>query len=174
LQLEDVRKADAEIWMSRVTATPPIDTPHDFAQATIDRRVVVEPLGSCTHSNETGLTGSGWRAEITAVATADNSRERLTVADEREHVLFFVVEVTTNHPVFYQKIEQAIEKVFGPARRDIDVPEIIGSVVVGGDMDNNPDVTPRPFAKPSRVINNSSSTVIFWNANSCRSCCRER
>src|SRR5205814_6528158 len=83
------------------------------------------------------------RSELTTWwQTADNSRSRLTVADEREHVLFFLVEVLYEIvPVFYEEIAAALEKVYGPEARSLDIPEIIrfGSWV-GGDMDGNPDV----------------------------------
>ena len=78
---------------------------------------------------------TGWQ-------TADNSRERLTVADEREHVLFFLVEVIYKViPFFYEEIERALVKVYGDAARGVEVPELMhfGSWV-GGDMDGHPDV----------------------------------
>jgi phosphoenolpyruvate carboxylase len=78
---------------------------------------------------------TGWQ-------TADNSRERLTVADEREHVLFFLVEVIYKViPFFYEEIERALVKVYGDAARGVGVPELLhfGSWV-GGDMDGHPDV----------------------------------
>ena len=78
---------------------------------------------------------TGWQ-------TADNSRERLTVADEREHVLFFLVEVIYKViPFFYEEIERALVKVYGDAARGVEVPELMhfGSWV-GGDMDGHPAV----------------------------------
>ena len=83
------------------------------------------------------------RTELTtAWQTADNSRERLTVADEREHVLFFLVEVIYEViPSFYEELEAALVNVFGPAATEARVPELLrfGSWV-GGDMDGHPDV----------------------------------
>jgi phosphoenolpyruvate carboxylase len=83
------------------------------------------------------------RTELTiGWQTADNSRERLTVADEREHVLFFLVEVIYKViPSFYQEIERALVKVYGDAACGVEVPELMhfGSWV-GGDMDGHPDV----------------------------------
>lgn len=78
---------------------------------------------------------TGWQ-------TAGNSRDRLTVADEREHVLFFLVEVIYEViPGFYEEIEDALRTVFGAAAADVRVPELLhfGSWV-GGDMDGHPDV----------------------------------
>ncbi len=78
---------------------------------------------------------TGWQ-------TADNSRERLTVADEREHVLFFLVEVIYEViPGFYEELEVALAKVFGEQAATLRIPEMLhfGSWV-GGDMDGHPDV----------------------------------
>jgi phosphoenolpyruvate carboxylase len=78
---------------------------------------------------------TGWQ-------TAENSRERLTVADEREHVLFFIVEVIYEViPAFYEEVEATLAKVFGVEAGDMDLPVMIrfGSWV-GGDMDGHPDV----------------------------------
>jgi phosphoenolpyruvate carboxylase len=83
------------------------------------------------------------RAEITSGwQTADNSRGRLTVADEREHVLFFVVEVLYEIvPLFYEELADALEKAYGVAAREIELPNIVRFASwVGGDMDGNPDV----------------------------------
>ncbi len=99
----------------------------DPSQTPAERRATVERV-------RTELT--------TAWQTADNSRERLTVADEREHVLFFLVEVIYEViPGFYEEIETALERVFGADARAVRVPEILhfGSWV-GGDMDGHPDV----------------------------------
>jgi phosphoenolpyruvate carboxylase len=83
------------------------------------------------------------RSELTTGwQTADNSREKLTVADEREHVLFFLVEIVYEIiPVFYEGIEEALVLIYGDAARDAAVPEMLhfGSWV-GGDMDGLPDV----------------------------------
>ena len=83
------------------------------------------------------------RTEVTTGwQTAVNSREKLTLADEREHVLFFLVEVVYDIlPQFYEGIEDALLQVYGEEARGAHVPEILhfGSWV-GGDMDGLPDV----------------------------------
>ena len=64
------------------------------------------------------------------------------MADEREHVLFFLVEVVYKIiPVFYESIEDALVKIYGDEARNVRVPEVLrfGSWV-GGDMDGHPDV----------------------------------
>ncbi|HEX9208392.1 MAG TPA: phosphoenolpyruvate carboxylase [Steroidobacteraceae bacterium] len=78
---------------------------------------------------------TGWQ-------TADNSREKLSIADEREHVLFFLVEVIYEVlPMFYEAIESSLAFVYGEAAHDAWIPEMLhfGSWV-GGDMDGLPDV----------------------------------
>ncbi len=83
------------------------------------------------------------RAEITAAwQTEDHPRERLTVADEREHVLFYLGEVLYRVvPDFYQEIAEALEKLYGVNAEALELPRIIGfGTWVGGDMDGNPDV----------------------------------
>jgi phosphoenolpyruvate carboxylase len=85
------------------------------------------------------------RMELTAAwQTEELPRERLTVADEREQILFYLVEVLYRVvPAFYEEIAQALDKLYADeprasARR---VPPLlhIGSWA-GGDMDGNPDV----------------------------------
>ena len=92
-----------------------------------ERRITLEKV-------RTELT-TGWQ-------TADNSREKLTIADEREHVLFFLVEVVYDViPAFYEGIEESLVLVYGEQARKVWVPEVLhfGSWV-GGDMDGLPDV----------------------------------
>jgi len=99
----------------------------DTTRTPAERRATIERV-------RTELT-TGWQ-------TAGNSRDRLTVADEREHVLFFLVEVIYEViPGFYEEIEDALRTVFGDAAAAVQVPELLhfGSWV-GGDMDGHPDV----------------------------------
>ncbi|HSC08047.1 MAG TPA: phosphoenolpyruvate carboxylase [Steroidobacteraceae bacterium] len=83
------------------------------------------------------------RAEVTTGwQTEEHPRQRLTVADEREHALFYIAEVIYRIvPAFYEELESSLHAVFGADPRAIDLPNIIelGSWV-GGDMDGNPDV----------------------------------
>ena len=99
----------------------------ELAQTDAESAVIIDRV-------RTELT-TGWQ-------TADNSRARLTVADEREHVLFFLVEVIYKViPFFYEQIEAALVRVYGDVARSAAVPELLtfGSWV-GGDMDGHPDV----------------------------------
>lgn len=83
------------------------------------------------------------RTEITTGwQTEDHPRQKLTVADEREHVLFFLTEVIYPVlPAFYEEIEEAIGREYGIDTDTLEIPVLLrfGSWV-GGDMDGNPDV----------------------------------
>lgn len=106
-------------------------------------RLLLSRLDPSLPPAERRLTLDRLRTELsTGWQTADNSREKLTVADEREHVLFFLVEVVYEIiPAFYEAIEDSLAAVYGEAAQDVWVPEILhfGSWV-GGDMDGLPDV----------------------------------
>jgi phosphoenolpyruvate carboxylase len=89
---------------------------------------------------------SAWnnvRMELTAAwQTEELPRERLTVADEREQILFYLVEVLYRVvPAFYEEIAQALDKLYGASGTAARVPALLrfGSWA-GGDMDGNPDV----------------------------------
>lgn len=83
------------------------------------------------------------RTELTtAWQTEDHPRQRLTVADEREHVLFFLAEILYRIvPGFYEEIADALTRSFGVETEAVTLPTMLrfGSWV-GGDMDGNPDV----------------------------------
>jgi len=74
--------------------------------------------------------------------TADHPRERLTVADEREHAVFYLGEVFYSIvPHFYEEISAALVKVYGEAAHDIELPLILRfGTWVGGDMQASLDV----------------------------------
>ncbi|MFZ9709514.1 MAG: phosphoenolpyruvate carboxylase, partial [Steroidobacteraceae bacterium] len=79
---------------------------------------------------------TGWQTE-------DHPRQRLTVADEREYVMFFLAEVLYRViPGFYEEIAEALEHHYGRATDVASLPTLVrfGSWV-GGDLDGNPDIT---------------------------------
>ena len=81
------------------------------------------------------LATTGWQ-------TDEHPSEQMTVADELEHVLFFVTDVLYRAvPPFYEDIESAVKRIYGEEGDDVKVPEVLhfGSWV-GGDMDGNPNV----------------------------------
>lgn len=145
ITLPEIRKLMLELWIEPVlTAHPTESTRRTLLRK--QQRIAQLLLGRLESAESTAQTRTLWqrvRAEITSGwQTAENSRERLTVADEREHVLFFIVEILYQVvPIFYEEMSATLEKVYGPAARDLQLPEILrfGSWV-GGDMDGNPDV----------------------------------
>jgi phosphoenolpyruvate carboxylase len=81
------------------------------------------------------LITTGWQ-------TDEHPSEQMTVADELEHVLFFVTDVLYRAaPPFYEDIKMAITRIYGDEGEKVSVPPILrfGSWV-GGDMDGNPNV----------------------------------
>jgi phosphoenolpyruvate carboxylase len=105
---------------------------------------------------------SSIRIELTtAWQTEELPRERLTVGDEREQVLFYLLEILYRVvPAFYEEITQALEKHYAVPADTIELPAILrfGSWV-GGDMDGNPDVHAKTIretlARQQQVILNS-------------------
>src|SRR5437660_226941 len=104
---------------------------------------LVERLDPTLTPNEARSVWSSIRMELTAAwQTEELPRERLTVADEREQILFYLVEILYRVvPAFYEEIAQALEKLYGTEAGATRVPAIlhVGSWA-GGDMDGNPDV----------------------------------
>src|SRR5690606_23185314 len=79
---------------------------------------------------------SGWQTE-------EHQRQRLTVADEREYVMFHLAEVMYSVvPRFYEEIGAALEALY-----EVDLSGAVPPIVlgfgswVGGDMDGAPEVT---------------------------------
>jgi phosphoenolpyruvate carboxylase len=104
---------------------------------------LLERLDPGLTPNEARGIWNNIRMELTAAwQTEELPRERLTAADEREQLLFYLVEILYRVvPAFYEEIAQALEKVFGAASGTLRVPRLLhfGSWA-GGDMDGNPDV----------------------------------
>jgi phosphoenolpyruvate carboxylase len=78
---------------------------------------------------------TGWQ-------TDEHPSEQMTVADELEHVLFFVTDVLYRAmPPFYEDIENAAIRIYGEQAKSLSVPRIVEFASwVGGDMDGNPNV----------------------------------
>ncbi len=102
---------------------------------------------------------SGIRFELTtAWQTEELPRKQLTVGDEREQIVFYLVEILYRVvPSFYEEIALALAKVFGVPAESIELPCILrfGSWV-GGDMDGHPDVHARTiretFARHQHIL----------------------
>lgn len=106
-------------------------------------QLLLDRLDPTLTPHETRTIWSSIRMELTAAwQTEEHPRERLTVADEREQILFYLVEILYRVvPAFYEELAQALEKVYGVPADSIELPSLLhfGSWV-GGDMDGNPDV----------------------------------
>lgn len=145
LKLMDIRRLLEQLHIQPVLAAHPTESTRRTILRKQKRlaRILLGRLGPLQTQSERRRTLDRIRAEITSNwQTADNSRDRLTVADEREHVLFFLIEVLYQIiAVFYEEIEAALLKIYGEEAADFTVPEVVrfGSWV-GGDMDGNPDV----------------------------------
>ncbi len=81
------------------------------------------------------LITTGWQ-------TDEHPSEQMTVADELEHVLFFVTDVLYRSVApFYEDIEEAVSRIYGAQDKQLEIPNILHFASwVGGDMDGNPYV----------------------------------
>lgn len=143
--LQDVRQLLRRMWVEPVFTAHPTES----TRRTLLRKqqkiaqLLLGRIGAARTAAETAVLLERLRMELTSGwQTAETSRERLTVADEREHALFFVAEVLYPIvPSFYEELESALQRVYGPEASALEIPDILrfGSWV-GGDMDGNPDV----------------------------------
>jgi phosphoenolpyruvate carboxylase len=123
---------------------------------------LLERLDPALTPDEQRNLWSSIRTEITtAWQTEELPRERLTVADEREQILFYLLEILYQVvPAFYEEIGAALAKVYGADAAAVRVPPILhfGSWA-GGDTDGNPDVHAKTIreslARQQQVLINS-------------------
>jgi phosphoenolpyruvate carboxylase len=96
--------------------------------------MTAQELQVCKQNIKLEMT-TGWQTE-------ENPSERMTVADELEHVLFFLTDVLYKAmPPLYEDIENAALRVYGDDGRRLNVPPLVRFASwVGGDMDGNPNV----------------------------------
>jgi phosphoenolpyruvate carboxylase len=102
------------------------------------------------------------RADVTLDwQTAEHPRERLTVADEREHAVFYLAEVLYRIvPVFYEEIATALARLYGADAESLELPLLVRfGTWVGGDMDGAADVHAKSIretlARQQQVIINN-------------------
>jgi len=81
------------------------------------------------------LVTTGWQ-------TDEHPSEQMTVADELEHVLFFVTDVLYRAiPPFYEDVREAVKRIYGEDSQKLEIPNFVEFASwVGGDMDGNPNV----------------------------------
>jgi len=107
-------------------------------------RLQLDRMDRATTVIEDRTTMERLRSELTtAWQTEEYPRDRPTVADEREHVLFYLTDVIYRMiPAFYETCRDALIDVWGDEAREAGVPPFLKfSSWVGGDMDGNPNVT---------------------------------
>ncbi len=83
------------------------------------------------------------RADVTIDwQTSEHPRERLTVADEREHAIFYLAEVLYRIvPVFYEELASALARLYGADIETLELPLLVRfGTWVGGDMEGAADV----------------------------------
>jgi phosphoenolpyruvate carboxylase len=125
-------------------------------------RLLVDRLDPTITPNEQRALWGAVRAELTAGwQTEDHPREKLTVSDEREHVLFYLTEILYRVvPAFYDEVAQALEKLYGVPADTLELPSLLSfGTWVGGDMDGHPDVHAKSIretlARQQQVIVNT-------------------
>ncbi len=125
-------------------------------------QLLLDRLNPTLSPNDMRALWGGIRIELTAGwQTEDHPREKLTVADEREHVLFYLTEILYRVvPPFYEEVALALEKVYGVPADSLELPCLLRfGTWVGGDMDGNPDVHAKTvretLARQQQVIVNA-------------------
>jgi phosphoenolpyruvate carboxylase len=106
-------------------------------------RRLIDMLNPTMTAQETQACIENIKLEVTTGwQTDEHPSEQMTVADELEHVLFFVTDVLYRAmPPFYEDIEDAAERIYGEEGRQLKVPNMVHFASwVGGDMDGNPNV----------------------------------
>jgi len=106
-------------------------------------RRLIDMLNPTMTAQETHVCLQNIKLEMTTGwQTSEHPSEQMSVADELEHVLFFMTDVLYKAMApFYEDIENAVTRVYGDDGEKIVVPGIVRFASwVGGDMDGNPNV----------------------------------
>jgi phosphoenolpyruvate carboxylase len=164
LSLDDVLALIGQLRIEPVFTAHPTES----TRRTILRKqqyvaqLLLDRLNPTLSPNDKRALWGGVRTELTAGwQTEDHPREKLTVADEREHVLFYLTEILYRVvPPFYEELALALEKVYGVPADSLQLPCLLHfGTWVGGDMDGNPDVHAKTIretlARQQQVIVNA-------------------
>ena len=106
-------------------------------------RRLIDMLNPTMTAQETFVCLQNIRLEMTTGwQTDEHPSEQMSVADELEHVLFFMTDVLYRAmPPFYEDIESAIERVYEVDGKSVPLKGMVRFASwVGGDMDGNPNV----------------------------------
>src|SRR5258708_31477060 len=148
LQLDGVTLEQALELISSMSIEPVFTGhPTESTRRTILRKQqhiahdLLDRLNPASTSAELDTLWARMRLEITSIwQTEEHPREGLTVVDEREHVLFYLIDILYRVvPLFYEEIEVALAKAFSVPAEQLDVPSILhfGSWLAG-------DIAPHP------------------------------
>ena len=132
-------------------------------------RRLVDMLNPTMTIQEKGACLANIRLEVTTGwQTHEHPSERMTVADELEHVLFFLTDILYRVvPAFYEDIENAALHVFGQDAERLKVPNFLRFASwVGGDMDGNPNVNAKTIRS---TMARQRSLVLNLYFNECAS-----
>lgn len=150
LHAAGVTPSTVQVLLDRLTIEPVFTAhPTEATRRTIRQkeqrlaRRLLERANPTLTPPEREMLEARLRLEITtAWQTAEYPVQRPTVADEREHVLFYLVErLYEIVPAYYESLGQALGRAYAT-----ETPAIRRSVLrfgswVGGDMDGNPNVS---------------------------------
>ena len=145
LSLEDVLKLLAQLSIEPVVLAHPMESTRRTTLRRQQRlaRLLLERDNATLAPHEHRTLIERIRAEVSAEwQTEEHPRERLTVADEREHAIYYLAEIFYPIiPAFYQQIAAALGKLYGTSPETLELPVIVrfGSGV-GGDMEFSGDV----------------------------------
>lgn len=147
-----VRTADLQRLMSELQLQPVFTAhPTEAIRQTILRKHqriasdLVKRFDPALPPDERAVIHERLRNEITLIwQTLEHPNERMTVADEREHALFYLTNTIYRIiPPLYEALESALREEFGEASAQVQVPAMVRfSSWIGGDMDGNPNVGP--------------------------------
>ena len=150
LKAAGVNAEDLQALLNRLRIEPVFTAhPTEPTRRTILRkeqnivRRLIDMLNPTMTAQETYVCLENIKLEMTTGwQTDEHPSEQMTVADELEHVLFFMTDILYRAmPPFYEDIENAAARIYGAEGRRIKVPGIVRFASwVGGDMDGNPNV----------------------------------
>ena len=145
INIEELERLFKSILIQPVfTAHPTEPTRRTILQK--EQRIVrqlIEMLNPTMTLQEKTVCMENIKLEIsTAWQTQEHPSDQMTVADELEHILFFITDVLYRVlPPLYEDMQNAIHRVYGAGAKDIHLSNILSFASwVGGDMDGNPNV----------------------------------
>lgn len=161
------------------TLIEPVFTAHP-TEAT--RRTILEKqqriIRALTDRLDPSMTPAEERAALNVVTqevssawqTEEHPGMRPSVADELEHVLFYLTDIVYPIvPAFYEEVEACLEHVFGD-EAGVTIPPVLRFASwVGGDMDGNPNVDADTLRN---ALREQRSHVLRLYADECRQLAR--